>query len=201
MLPKSATLKDLQKECIAQGLDPKGKKVDLVDCLQDNASFGASSAEEENESETDAGCEAVLVARSEPGDEEQTKRNARAMLEKAAVEEEFYVEYVKGEFFVAKHRGLCYARDKMDKRDFGTRILALEEDQAQKDIKINSLEDRANSLTPSLDAYKLLRNRFLSTFKRDKLPTRPTLTGGSPKQGTYGPTEAMLLQAPYSIRA
>lgn len=36
-------------------------------------------------------------------------------------------------------------------------------------IKIASLEGRVGSLTSSLDAYKLQRNRFISTFKRDKL--------------------------------
>jgi hypothetical protein len=36
-------------------------------------------------------------------------------------------------------------------------------------IKVVSLEDRVSSLTMSLAAYKILRNRFISTFKRDKL--------------------------------
>ena len=56
------------------------------------------------------------------------------------------------------------------------RVRALEEEvTSQKEkitshkIKISSLEDRVRSLTISLDAYKLLRNRFISTFKRDKL--------------------------------
>lgn len=37
------------------------------------------------------------------------------------------------------------------------------------DNKIASLEDRASSLTSSLDTYKALRDRFISTFKRDRL--------------------------------
>jgi hypothetical protein len=36
-------------------------------------------------------------------------------------------------------------------------------------LKITSLEDRVGSLTLSLDAYKILRNLFISTYKRDKL--------------------------------
>jgi len=56
------------------------------------------------------------------------------------------------------------------------RVRVLEEEFAtQKEeiillkIKVVSLEDRVSSLTISLAAYKLLRNRFISTFKRDKL--------------------------------
>jgi hypothetical protein len=36
-------------------------------------------------------------------------------------------------------------------------------------VKTASVEDRVSRLTISHPTYKLLRNRFISTFKRDKL--------------------------------
>jgi hypothetical protein len=57
----------------------------------------------------------------------------------------------------------------MDQADLWARVDAEDNKIALQDIKIASLEDHVNSLTSSLDAYKLLRNRFISTFKRDKL--------------------------------
>ena len=43
--------------------------------------------------------------------------------------------------------------------------------------RISSLEEQVSSLTTSLDSYLLLRNRFISTYKRDKLrnPTEADL--------------------------
>ena len=35
--------------------------------------------------------------------------------------------------------------------------------------RVDLLEDRVSSLTSSLEAYKLLRQRFISVYKRDKL--------------------------------
>lgn len=49
------------------------------------------------------------------------------------------------------------------------RVDAQDKKLAAQDIKISSLEDRVSSLTSTLDAYKLVRNRFISTFRRDKL--------------------------------
>ena len=43
------------------------------------------------------------------------------------------------------------------------------EGEQAKIAKITSLEERVTSLTLSLEAYHILRNRFLSTFRRDKL--------------------------------
>ncbi|RPA90132.1 hypothetical protein L873DRAFT_1783206 [Choiromyces venosus 120613-1] len=50
----------------------------------------------------------------------------------------------------------------------GTKIALLNDEATSHRTKIASLEDRVGSLTSSHEAYKLLRNRFISTFKRDK---------------------------------
>ncbi|KAA8893516.1 hypothetical protein FN846DRAFT_1025664 [Sphaerosporella brunnea] len=93
--------------------------------------------------------DAILVTRLELGEEEEMKQDAKDALGQALQEEELHVEDVRGEIFVGNRRSLSLA--------------------APKDMKISSLEDRVSSLTSSLDAYKLLRHRFISAFKRDKL--------------------------------
>jgi hypothetical protein len=49
------------------------------------------------------------------------------------------------------------------------KIPPLRHEVAPQHITILSLQDRVSSLIISLDAYKPLRNRFISVYKRDKL--------------------------------
>jgi len=50
-----------------------------------------------------------------------------------------------------------------------TNVTLLQNAAALREEKIASLENHASDLALSLESYKLLRNRFISTFKRDKL--------------------------------
>ena len=97
------------------------------------------------------------------------KEDAKEALERALNSEELEVEDVSGELVVGNRRGLdlVYLRSRSDAQD--ERISALSEKVAAQGETIVSLEDRVRSLTLSLDAYKLLRARFISTYKRDKL--------------------------------
>ncbi|KAA8908829.1 hypothetical protein FN846DRAFT_944352 [Sphaerosporella brunnea] len=104
------------------------------------------------------------------------KQDAKDALGQALQEEELHVEDVRGELFVGNRRGLSFANYKVDQADLRARVDAQDKKIASQDIKIASLdikiaslEDRVSSLTRSLDAYKLLRSCFISTFKRDKL--------------------------------
>ncbi|KAA8893635.1 hypothetical protein FN846DRAFT_923541 [Sphaerosporella brunnea] len=114
-------------------------------------------------------CDAILVTRSELGEEEEMKQDAKDAPGQALQEEELHVEDVRGELFVGNRRGLSFANYKVDQADLRARVDAQDKKIASQDIKIGSLEDRVGSLTSSLDAYKLLRHRFISAFKRDKL--------------------------------
>jgi len=106
------------------------------------------------------------------------KRDARRALEQALEEETLSVEELGGELFVGNRRGLDFAdRLSVLERQVG-RIPSLEAKIASHETeidtnkqRISSLEDRVGGLTSSLSAYKLLRNRFISTYKRDKLAT------------------------------
>ncbi|KAA8892897.1 hypothetical protein FN846DRAFT_788650 [Sphaerosporella brunnea] len=111
-------------------------------------------------------CDAILVTRSELGDEEEMKRDAKDAL---GQEEELHVEDVRGELFVGNRRGLSLAGLPERVRVLEQEIASQKIEIASQKIKSASLEDRVSDLTSSLEAYKLLRNRFISTFKRDKL--------------------------------
>lgn len=135
----------------------------------------------------------MRITRSEIGEEgkeEEMKRDAKASsLEQALNEqkEKFYVEEVRDHLFAGDRRGLDRAglstrgvgalEDEVATREEGITsrreeitaqkvgITSLKEKLNSHKIKISSLEDP----TTSLDAHKLVRNRFISTFKRDKL--------------------------------
>ncbi|KAA8895182.1 hypothetical protein FN846DRAFT_912061 [Sphaerosporella brunnea] len=115
-------------------------------------------------------CDAILVTRSELGDEEEMKKDAKdafgQALQEAEMaltgEEELHVQDVRGELFVGNRRGLSLAGLPERVRVFEQQVASLE----VKNAEIPSLKIKSDV---SLDAYKLLRNRFISTFKRDKL--------------------------------
>jgi hypothetical protein len=103
------------------------------------------------------------------------KDKARDALEQSLKAEDLYVETARDELLVGNRRGLNMAHHF---RDLDSDIAALTEKvkEMKEEItahkhSIASLEDRLESLTKSLEAYRLLRNRFISTFKRDKLNT------------------------------
>lgn len=123
-----------------------------------------SPAESLSQDDDDTTFDAILVTRSELGVGEEMKKDA-----KDALEQELHVEDVRGELFVGNLRGLSFANYKVDQADLRARVDAQDKKIASLEVKNASLEDRVSSLTSSLDAYKLLRNRFISTFKRDKL--------------------------------
>jgi len=72
------------------------------------------------------------------------------------------VEEAGGELVVGNRRGLNLA-------GLPVRIALFQAQNASQDQKIASLQAQNASLTSSLPSYKILRNRFISTFKRDVL--------------------------------
>lgn len=162
----SATLRDLQRRCNAEGLNATGTKTDLVGRLQNDWKDREAPSPE---GQGDIECDTILVTRSELGGEEEMKKGAKAAFKQALSEEELTVEDVRGELFVGNRRGLNLA-------GLSTRVCALEDEVASLKREITllkvhntSLEDRVSSLTVSLDTYKILRTGFISSFKRDKL--------------------------------
>ena len=164
MPAKSATLKDLQRQCTTAGLGTTATKADLTKRLEENEKNWVMLSPVSQE---DTKCDAILVARSELGGDEAMKEDAKDALEQA-LEEELHVENVR-EMFVGNRRGLSLAGLPARVRALEDENVSQKEELTSHKFKITSLEDRVNSLTISLEAYRILRNRFISTFKRDKL--------------------------------
>jgi hypothetical protein len=142
------------------------------------------------QSQDDNECDAILVTLSELRDQKGMKRDAKDALEQALNKEELHVEEVCSESFVRNRRGFSFAKRirtlerlvdeipslqnsvasiEVKTASHEVKTAALEVKTALLKVKKVSLEDRVGSVTSSLDAYQLLRNRFISTFKPDKL--------------------------------
>ncbi|RPB04313.1 hypothetical protein L873DRAFT_1667159 [Choiromyces venosus 120613-1] len=165
-------LKDLQEQCKAARLDHRGKIPELVQCLKDRKDRKESSPEDQE----DPKCDAILVTQSKVSSEEETKRDAKDAFGQALEEEEIEVKMVMGELYVGNPRGLGLA-------GVQERLRVLEEKDILKDTniaslkgKVDSLENnvtelnnRVSTLTLAGQDYRRVWNRFISTFKRDKL--------------------------------
>jgi hypothetical protein len=111
MSSKSASLRDLRQQCKALSLSTSGSHTTLSKRLQDHAqtSSGPSKEQEENDSDAELECDAVLMTPSEVGDQEEMKGDAKSAFRKALDEEDLHVEEVRGKSFVGNRRGLNLA--------------------------------------------------------------------------------------------
>ncbi|RPB02827.1 hypothetical protein L873DRAFT_1787494 [Choiromyces venosus 120613-1] len=120
-----------------------------------------STVERRDDSAT---CDARMATRSQIsqiGSEGEVNRDAKDALEQALHEEELDIENAMGETFFSIRRGRGLI-------GLPARVDAVGKEIASLKIRVTSLEDRMGGLTSSLEAYKRLRNRFISAFKIDK---------------------------------
>ena len=173
MSSKPATLKDLKEKCEAMGLDTGGKKADLLKRLKHSNLKGTSAGKQPAESGSFSECDALLATRSDIAGEEDMKDNAREALQRALDEEQLGIDDVGVEIAVGNRRGLDILHTlKQSLLRIGAlegTVAALDETVEAQKLRIHSLEDRVQGLCASLEGYKQLRERFISTYKRDVL--------------------------------
>jgi len=144
------------------------------------ASRGWSSHEVVGESGQSGVFDAILVARSPIRIMESLVYDARKTLTDAVKVDELHIKKVQDsdEMLVGNFRGLDLANlsHRLD-----TEVVALKEnmvkmtkEKAKLDLTVRSQEERLRYLLRSDDCYKEVRNRYLSTFKRDSLKTHTT---------------------------
>jgi len=143
-------------------------------------------------------CDAVLLAESKIGDDREMKEEAEDALEHVLREEALYVEDVRGELFIGNHRGLDLARVSAEVRAVKDEIASQNEELSRQnknyedmlsrqnkkhedvlsqyedklsryDKLVTQLRTQAYYFEVSSSKYMELRNRYISTFKRDKL--------------------------------
>jgi len=118
----------------------------------------------------DLECEAILVTKSRiAGDEEDTRDEAGEALTRVLDSENLGIEEVRGETYVGNPRGLGLPGALGE-------IRLLQEGMVQGNTRITVLEEQVAKLNESVTTlresgkdYKMIRSRFVSTFKRDKL--------------------------------
>jgi len=137
-------------------------------------------------------CDAVLLTKSKIGDDEETKEEAKDALEKALRDEDLYIENVRGELFIGNHGGLDLARVSAEVRavkdeiasrrdefleklttqkdEFLEKLTSQKDQLSQHEHEITQLRNQVLGLTGLPGNYMLVRDRFISTFKR-KLQT------------------------------
>ncbi|RPA92402.1 hypothetical protein L873DRAFT_1642335, partial [Choiromyces venosus 120613-1] len=102
------------------------------------------------------------VTKSETSSEEEIKNEAKDALGQVLQEKELAVENVRGEPFVGNRHGIGFT-------GLPERVRALEERQSALEDEVNLLWDDLSTLKLCVPEYSRVRNRFISTFKRDKL--------------------------------
>lgn len=170
----SLPLKELQRKCEAARLNVKGSRSTLVKRLQEEQTRAADPPDGGEELDV----EAILATETEAGDEGEMKGAAKDALGEALEVEELSVEDVGGRLYVGNRRGLRYAglpeRTRVLEDEIAAlkdEVVTLKDEAVALKAEVGSQGERISGLATSLDAYKLLRNRFIGTCKRDKLGT------------------------------
>ncbi|CUS06960.1 unnamed protein product [Tuber aestivum] len=155
----------LQDECKHLGLSSSGTVLNLTERIDNHKKSKLISSEDEH-----LMCDAILVTKSTVGEDDDMKTEAKEAFEKELQKEELEVDRVRGEVCVGNRRGLNLAgmKAKLDMHESKIDLL----ETRTKDLESEAKELRARVTTLSLAAqdYKQVRRRFISTFKRVKLP-------------------------------
>jgi len=161
--------RDLQDECKALGLCSTGTVADLVQRLQNFRNRDPSSSPDEN----DPMAEAILVTESKVCGEEDMKTEAKAAFVKVLANDELNVTTVRGEVYVCNSRGLGLAGLPERFRILELELLSLKDKQEKETLSLKEEIQELNSEIMTLKLagqdYRRVRQRFISTFVRDKL--------------------------------
>ncbi|RPA89136.1 hypothetical protein L873DRAFT_1832076 [Choiromyces venosus 120613-1] len=188
MPPKSTNVEDLQKQCKSAGLDATGNKADLVKGVKNQKKQENREALSPGDQD-DPKCDAILVTKSKTGSEEAMKNEAKDALGQALQDEELKVEKVRGEHFISNRHGLGFAGVSNSTRGEQESSSGRGESALENEVKF--LKGYSSILKLSIGEYCHVWNRFISTFKRDKLNNA---TGNTTAHGGDAIVDALLYE-------
>jgi len=171
----SATKPELQQARGNLNLDSQGNRTTLCKLLDKHSKNAAASAphDEEPSAESDTECDVVLAARVDIGGEEEMRQSGKDALQQELVTQELEVEEAAGKLVVGNRRGLSLAGRlaALEMKNTVQDVInaSLQEEVAALKTDITSLHGQVAGLTASVEAYKAVRNRFISSYKRDVL--------------------------------
>lgn len=124
-------------------------------------------------------CHAILVTESKIPGRQGTFSDAKGALFEALEQDILLVKDIKGQVFVANQDAVKYAEAKMDMVDIQTRLDDNKDKLHEannlanaKDNQIKMLQDRLIHMSRQLDLHEILRNRFISSYKRLELNSK-----------------------------
>ena len=199
----SATYREIQIECKRLGLKAAGTREELIKCLESSTSHQQNSFTQQNREDTEFQPSHVDGAEIH---EEGIPELATISLVPVIQERRGDLEGEISDRLVERRRGprvdlatlveSAYKTLAVSRREHELQAKELAENQ----LRLDSLEESVGRMTASMGTYRFLRNRFLSTFKRDKLGTATKfdlsiIAGGkSVPDGGDAATDAMLYQ-------
>ena len=217
----SATYREIQIECKRLGLKAAGTREELIKCLESSTSHQQNSFTQQNREDTEFqpshvdGAEIHEGGKIHEEDEihEECEIHEEGIPELATISLVPVIQERRGDLegeisdrLVERRRGprvdlatlveSAYKTLAVSRRECELQAKELAENQ----LRLDSLEESVGRMTASMGTYRFLRNRFLSTFKRDKLGTATKfdlsiIAGGkSVPDGGDAATDAMLYQ-------
>ncbi|KAG0130092.1 hypothetical protein HOY82DRAFT_540281 [Tuber indicum] len=178
-------VKELRSECEARGIRNHGNKGELVKRLEDYEKVEEEAMVEmppTPPSTIKDHCDAVLVTRADLGEDDEMIEAAKTAFRNVLENEQLVIDYDMVPITIGNHVGLGLASLPGRMKVLESKIVTLEaknttleaknasltSDVASHASQIDSLQSQVGDLTLSLEAYTILRHRFICTFKRDK---------------------------------
>lgn len=180
--PIKGSFEELREKCKSLGLGSRGSKAELGERIAAQIAATATTSDLQESGDRDP-CDVLLATDVGFGIEEDMRAGAVLVLQEQLDTEELEVETrADGKVAVGNRRGLNMTAELADmraeisalkayKEQSTSEISTLQDHKEQSTSEISALQDRVQTLAISLNQYKLVRGRFLSTFKRDILGT------------------------------
>jgi len=198
-----ATYREIQIECKRLGRKDAGTREELIRCLESSTSHQRDSFTQQNREDREFQPSHVDGAEiHEEGIPELATSSLVPVMQgcrgdlKGEISDRL-VERRRGPrvdlatLVESAYKGIAVSREQRE-----SRAKKLAENQ----LRLDSIQESVSRMTASMGAYRALRNRFLSTFKRDKLGTATKfdlsiIAGGKPiRGGGDAATDVMLYE-------
>jgi len=123
--------------------------------------------------------EAILMAKSFIGTRENIQQHARKTLKHVLQTEKLEVEKLNENLCVGNSSGIdlitkFQTQNEAHAKEIESLHKLIAKHKTESELSTKSMEERIGTLTRSSESYKLMRNRFLSTYKRDYLKNETT---------------------------
>jgi len=169
------TVKQLREKLAALGLSTEGKKLDVIRRLEDHCDKQPVISDDQC---YQSGCNAILAATVEEGEDKDMVESSKDSLKAVIETDQIIVENIRDSRFVGNRHGLVFAEARIKADELESRMATMEKELTvltsqihQQDSQILQQGSKIHDLEHSAANYREFRNRFISSYKRDKQNT------------------------------